>query len=113
MKFKFKTNEKTTLDDVQNELDALKSANVKEIPLNHLRKIIDFLGGIPTTTTGSAVRFSHPLLKKFPQYQGYFSVHKIHKGGDKDEIRMVDYKKYLYAALSTIIETQKKLNNVK
>jgi hypothetical protein len=109
MKFKFKINEYTTLDDVQAELDALRSANVKEIPLNHLRRIIDFLGAIRVPATGSSVRFSHPILKKYPQYQGYFAVHKIHKGGDQEEIRKNDYKKYLYPALITIIE-EKKLN---
>jgi hypothetical protein len=107
MKFKFKINENTTLDDVRTELDALKSANVKELPLNHIRRIIDFLGAEPVPATGSSVRFSHPLLKKYHQYQGYFAVHKIHKGGDKNEIRMVDYKKYLYPALITIIEEKK------
>lgn len=107
MKFKFKINESTTLDDVRAELDALKSANVKEIPLNYLRRIIEFLGATPVPATGSIVRFTHPLLKKYPQYLGYFSIHKIHKGGDKDEIRMVDFKNYLYPALITIIEEKK------
>jgi hypothetical protein len=104
MKFKFKINENTTLDDVRIELDSIRSANVKEIPLNHLIRIIEFLGAKSVPVKGSSVRFSHTALKEFPQYQGYFSVHKIHKGGDKDEIRMVDYKKYLYPALITIIK---------
>lgn len=106
MKFKFKINEYTTLDDVRVELDSIRSANVKEIPLNHLRRIIEFLGAESVPVTGSSVRFTHPLLKDFPKYQGYFSVHKIHKGGDKDEIRMVDFKTYLYPALITIIEAK-------
>lgn len=108
MKFKFKTNEKTTLDDVREELDALKSANVNEIPLNHLLKIIGFLGAVQVPSTGSSVRFEHPLLKHHPYYHGYFSVHKIHKGGDKDQIKKNDFKAYLYQALITIIDLKDK-----
>ncbi len=110
MKFKFKIDENTTLDDVQAHLDALWSTNVKEIPLNYLRRIIEFLGAIQVQATGSIVRFKHPLLEKYPQYLGFFSIHKIHKGGDKDEVRMVDFKKYLYPALILIIEEKKKSN---
>jgi hypothetical protein len=108
MKFKFKINENTTLDDVRKELEALKSANVSEIPLNHLCKIIEFLGAIQIIATGSSVRFSHEILKNHPYYHGFFQIHKIHKGGDMDEIKMTDFKKILYHTLITIIELKEK-----
>lgn len=108
MKFKIKINEKTTLDDIRIELEALKSANVTEIPLNHLFRIIEFLGAVQIPSTGSSVRFEHHLLRQHPYYHGYFAVHKIHKGGDNDQIRKNDYKAYLYPALLTIIELSAK-----
>lgn len=111
MKFKFKINENTTLADVQNELDALRSVNVNEIPFNHLLKIINHLGAIQVPSTGSSIRFEHPLLRNHPFYHGYFQIHKIHKGGDKDEIKRTDYKTFLYPALTTIIKI-KTDNNV-
>jgi len=104
MKFKFKINERTSLDDVRAELEMLRSANIREIPLNHLRRIIEFLGATSTPSTGSSVRYYHPALKGYPNYKGYISVHKIHKGGDKEEIRMTDYKVYLLPALLALIE---------
>lgn len=108
MKFKIKINENTSLDDIRNELEALKSANVTEIPLNHLLKIIGFLGAVQVPSTGSSVRFEHPLLKQHPYYRGYFSVHKIHKGGDNDQIKKNDFKAFLYQALITIIDLKDK-----
>lgn len=113
MKFKFKINENTTLEDIQVELEELKLANVKEIPFNHLRKLIDFLGSKQVTTTGSSLSFFHELLLQHPQYHGHFSVHKIHKGGDQVLIKMTDYKAYLYKALITIIELKKSIDHVK
>jgi len=108
MKFKIKINEKTSLDDIRLELEALKSANVNEIPLNHLLKIIEFLGAVQVPSTGSSVRFEHHLLKRHPYYHGFFSVHKTHKGGDMDLIKRIDFKTYLYPALLTIIELSAK-----
>jgi len=106
-KNKIKLNDVTTLDEVREYLDGIKSSAVKEIQLYPLLKIIDFLGATQVPTTGSAVRFTHPTLKNNPYYHGYFAVHKIHKGGDKDEIKMVDFKSYLYPALITIINEKK------
>jgi hypothetical protein len=108
MKFKIKINETTTLDDIRKELDAIKSANVTEIPLNHLRKIIEFLGASEIPGKGSSVRFHHKLLLQHPLYRGYFQIHKIHKGGDQDYIRRFDFKSILYNALITIIEIKEK-----
>ncbi len=108
MKFKFKINENTTLNDVKIELNVIKSANVKEIPLNHLFKIIEFIGAKQVTATGSSVRFEHYLLKDNPFFHGYFQVHKVHGGGDKDKITMIDFKKYIYPVLIIIIELKEK-----
>lgn len=41
--------------DIRDELDSLKTANVTEIPLNHLRKIINFLGATEIPSTGGQV----------------------------------------------------------
>lgn len=104
MKFKIKINDSTTLADIRNELEVLKSANINEVPVNHLLKIIEFLGAFQVPSTGSSLRFAHHLLKQNPYYHGYFSVHKIHKGGDNDQIRKTDFKVYLYPALITILD---------
>lgn len=108
MKFKFKIDETTTLDDARKELEKIKSANVKEIPFNHLRRIIEFLGATQIPSTGSSVRFSHQILKAHPYYRGFFQIHKIHKGGDKNEIKMTDFKAILLPTLLTIIELLEK-----
>lgn len=108
MKFKFKINDSTTLDAVREELDALKTANVVELPLNHLRRIIEFLGATQVTATGSSVRFQHNVLKDHRYYRGFFQIHKIHGGGNEEKIRMGDYKKILYPALIAIIDLKEK-----
>jgi len=114
MKFKFKPDETTTLDDIRKELDNIKSANVNEIPLNHLKKIIDFLGATEIPGKGSSIRFHHKLLDRHPLYRGYFQVHKIHKGGDQDFVKRFDFKSFLYNALVAIIDIKEKTqNNVK
>ena len=96
------------MQDIRVELDSLKSANIKEIPLNHLKKIISFLGATESTSTGSSVRYHHKLLERNPYYHGYFQIHKIHKGGDQDLIKMNDYRSFLYKALIAIIEIKEK-----
>jgi hypothetical protein len=108
MKFKIKIDETTSLDDIRKELETLKSANVTELPLNHILKITEFLGAVQVPSTGSSIRFEHPLLRKHPYFHGYFAVHKIHKGGDSDLIRRNDFKTYLYPALITLIEIKEK-----
>ena len=108
MKFKFKINETTSLQDIRDELDSLKSANVTEIPLNYLKKIILFLGATEATSSGSSVRFYHKLLLRHPYFNGYFQIHKIHKGGDQDFIKINDYRSFLYKALIAIIELKDK-----
>jgi len=108
MKFKFKPNEDTTLEEIRQELENIKLANIPEIPLNHLRRIIEFLGARQVQATGSSVRFFHPALAEHPYYHGYFQIHKIHKGGDQDLIRRSDYKAILLPALLTIIDCTNK-----
>ncbi len=108
MKFKIKIDETTTLDDIRKELEAIKSSNVNEIPLNYLRKIIDFLGATEIPGKGSSVRFHHKLLDRHPLYRGYFQVHKIHKGGDQDFVKRFDFKSFLYSSLITIIDIKEK-----
>jgi hypothetical protein len=104
MKFKFKINENTKLEDIRQELDNLKKANVTHLPYNHLRKIIEFLGSVQVSGTGSSIRFKNELLNKHPYYHGFFQIHKKHKGGNQDEISITDFKMILYPALIEIIE---------
>ena len=77
MKFKFKINNTTSIKDVKDELNFLKSANVKRLPLNHLLKIIKFLGAEQVPSTGSSIRFEHHLLKQHKYFNGFFKVDKI------------------------------------
>jgi len=104
MKFKIKIDENTSLEDIKNELEKLKKINVTEIPLNHIRKITVFLGCEEIQGTGSSIRFFNEILLINPYYKGYFQVHKIHKGGNKELIRKSDYVKYLYPVLTIIID---------
>jgi len=67
MKFKIKINEETTLRDIRTELENLKTADVIEIPLNHIRKITSFLGAIEVQDIGSSIRFKHQLLADHPE----------------------------------------------
>ena len=50
---------------------------------------------------GSAVRYSHPILKKLGR-DGVFTVHKKHK--KKEKITRFDYKTYLRPRICEIIE---------
>lgn len=95
MKFKIKINEETSFSDIRLELENLRAAPITEIPLNHLQKIIEFLGAIEVPASGSSVRFRHRILDPHPFYHGYFQIHKIHKGGNQDLIRKNDFNKIL------------------
>ena len=103
-KHKLKINENTTLKDIREELDYLKNAKIQTVPLTHIRKIIQFIGAKEVPATGSSIRFYHDILLADPFFNGYFQAHKVHKGGNKDEIRKRDYVKYLYTPLVLIIE---------
>ena len=59
-------------------------------------------------STGSMVRFRHPLA---PTPGNYFGVHAKHKGGDEVLILKVNYKKYLYPMLIEIIRQMKAGNS--
>ncbi len=69
-----------------------------------VRKIIKWLGAEELSGKGSSVRFYHYLLEDHPFYNGYFQIHKIHKGGNKDFVRMNDYKQFMLPVLITILE---------
>jgi hypothetical protein len=108
MKFKFKISESTTDDDIKQELDRLYKLNIKEIPLNYVLKLIDFLGVKKVPASGAALRFHHSALEDHKYfYEGFFSVHKIHKGGNEQLITIHDYRKYLYPPLIAIIEIKR------
>lgn len=104
MKNKFKITENTTLNDIKDQLDYIKTLSVKELELNSLRKIINYLGAEEVLGVGSKICFRHEILLKHPFYHGNFTVHKIHKGGSVELITMIDYKSYLYKALLEIIK---------
>lgn len=103
-KFKFKG---ATVDDAEEELNRLVTLNIKEIPLSHIIKIVNVLGVeiIDGKNTGSAIRFRH---KYAATYGGYFTVHRIHKGGDEVMIKKTDFKAYLIPPLRDIIEKIKR-----
>jgi hypothetical protein len=108
---KFKITDKTTFDDAKAFIDELKSLNVVEISLNDLNKLFEFLGVVEIQSKGgSAIKFQHPLLKKNPIYQnGVFTVHVVHKGGDKRFIKRIDFKTFLYHPLIAIINQLKQI----
>ncbi len=108
MKFKFKKNDETSIDDALEELEKIKKSNINELPMNHLIKIMEFIGVEELKGAGgSGLRFRHECLLDEPFYtDGIFQIHKIHKGGEI-EIRMHDYKKFLYPTLIKIISIKK------
>lgn len=109
MKFKFKITEDTTLGDVEKELAALCEVPVPELPLAHIEKlVVGYLNAERVKSTGSMVRFRHPLV---PTYGNYFGVHAIHKGRDEVLILKKNYKQYLYPILVGIIDKMKNGNS--
>ena len=109
MSFKFKVNDNTTLDDARNFLDELRKANVKELYLNDIRKVLTFLGVTEIGLTGgSAIRFKHEsLIGQKYHLDGIFIIHIIHKGGNQQIVTKNDFKNYMYDPLVLIIELLK------
>lgn len=76
-KFKFKG---TTTEDVEEELEKLCTMDAKEIPLNHIIKVVSV---------------------------HYFGVHKVHKGKGEDLVMKVNFKQYMMPHLRRIIAIRK------
>jgi hypothetical protein len=104
---KIKINATTSDNDIKNHLLQLKKLNVNEIPLNDLLRICDYLGAKRLQTTGSSIRFYHEALKTNQYLHGIFTVHKIHKGGNKDLIRKRDFTKFMLPSLLIILESRR------
>jgi len=109
MKPKVKFDENSTLDDAKRELDVFLELGSPTINLNKLRKILRFLNVEEIGSTGgSAIRFRHEILVNDTNYKdGCFSIHKIHKGGNQEEIYVKNYKIFLYPHLIKIINKLK------
>ena len=104
-KFKFKTSDNPTLDEVEETLDEIASIDSNEIPFNHLKKIAEYLGAVyEPHKGGSRRRFKHELLTKYHQYQhGYFGVDVIHSGKAEERARKRDVVKYYLPAVRLLI----------
>jgi hypothetical protein len=103
-KFKFKG---TTTEDVEEELEKLCRMDAKEIPLNHIIKVVKTIGVdyIEGENTGSLIRFQHPDVETFCHY---FGVHKEHKGGKgEDMVLKRNFKQYMMPHLKVIIAKRK------
>lgn len=102
-KFKFKG---TTTEDVEEELEKLCTMDAKEIPLNHIIKVVSVIGveQVVGQNTGSMVRFQHPDVDTFCHY---FGVHKVHKGKGEDLVMKVNFKQYMMPHLRRIIAIRK------
>ena len=102
-KFKFKG---TTTEDVEEELEKLCTMDAKEIPLNHIIKVVSVIGveQIVGQNTGSSVRFYHPDADTFGHY---FTVHKVHKGKGEELVLKINFKHYLMPQLRKIIAIRK------
>ena len=106
MKKKFKLSPETTLDEIINRIEDLKSYDKLEMPVSEFENIFKHLGAKKEYATGSSIRFSHPELKANKDLNGFCSVHMIH--GKKIElIEKVFYKRYVYRALYYLIQRQK------
>ena len=104
MGFKIKINNETSFEDIRNYLEDLKKANTTSIQLNQIRKIIKFLDIEEIPGKSSSIRFYCDCLLTHPYHKGYFQVHKLHKGGSKEEIRKSDFARYLYPVLVIIVK---------
>ena len=102
-KFKFKG---TTTEDVEEELERLCKMDVKEIPLNHIIKVLSVIGieQVVGQNSGSMVRFQHPDVDTFGHY---FGVHKVHKGKGEDLVMKINFKQYMMPHLKRIISIRK------
>lgn len=102
-KFKFKGN---TTEEVEEELERLCTMDAKEIPLNHIIKVVSIIGVeyVAGQTTGSQIRFQHPDVETFGHY---FGVHKEHKGKGEDLVIKRNFKQYMMPHLKAIIAKRK------
>lgn len=102
-KFKFKG---TTTEEVEQELERLCTMDAKEIPLNHIIKVVSVIGveHVVGQNTGSLVRFQHPDVETFNHY---FGVHKEHKGKGEDLVIKRNFKQYMMPHLKVIIAKRK------
>ncbi len=110
-KFRIKIdNEKTTLADVEIMLAKIKRLNIREIPLNEIRKILRFLGVTEEAGGGSIIRFQSDCLEGNNYYRGWFTIHIVHKGGNKQMINRRDFATYMFNPLMEIIDCLKNRN---
>ena len=102
-RFKFKGN---TTEEVEEELERLCTMDAKEIPLNHIIKVVSIIGVeyVAGQTTGSQIRFQHPDVETFGHY---FGVHKEHKGKGEDLVIKRNFKQYMMPHLKAIIAKRK------
>lgn len=98
-------------EHIKRELEALSKKNVPELEMNDIRKILKKLNVEEFPGRGSSIKFYHPLLEGIPSYtSGIFQVHIVHKGGNRQLVLRVFFKKYMYPTLLLII---KQLENLK
>ena len=105
-KFKIKIDVDSTIEEINQCVNRVLSLKTKSYELSIIKKLLFAINVEELKSKGgSAIRFYHKALEEHPYYtHGIFSVHKIHKGGSKDEIRKSDFEKYLLPPIRIIIE---------
>ena len=104
----------TNFADIESKLKAYLFSAKKELLLNEIEKIIINELGCEKIKSkqGSAMKYFHPLLEKYPQFGGRMSVHLIHGGKSQPKITKHDFKNYLWPPLELILKELKGECNV-
>jgi len=105
-KFKVKIDVNSTIEDINQCVKRVLLLKTKYYELSIIKKLLFAINVKELKSRGgSAIRFYHKALEEHPYYtHGIFSIHKIHKGGSKGEIRRSDFEKYLLPPIHIIIE---------
>jgi hypothetical protein len=91
-------------ESIKRDLEALSKKNVPELEMNEIRKILKKLNVEEFPGKGSSIKFYHSVLEGIPPYTaGVFQIHIVHKGGNKQLVQRVFFKKYMYPTLLEII----------
>lgn len=101
-----------SLNELEEAIDNLCSANIQEIDFNDIRRICEQLGCTyydkgKDRRSGAAESFFHPILEDFTQYNGFVLIHLKHGGGSIRKVYKRNFVKYMAPGLKIIIKRLK------
>jgi hypothetical protein len=107
-----------SLDELEEAINDLCTANIQEIDFNDIKRICDQLGCTyyekgKNRKSGSAESFSHSILKDYPHFNGIVSIHLKQGGGSIRKVYKRNFVNYMAPGLKIIVKQLKteKINN--